>query len=115
MFIASPRRLFHLFNDARWRHRHCGAEFGVLGSSYLFLEEAQLVDQLLVEYDLALRLRLGRLSTERGVRADGEEQLRQEDCAHNPSCDEEEPLGETCAHFEPPFGARLRHPSQVPS
>ena len=89
MCIASPRRLFQVFNDGRWRHPHCGAEFTVLESSDLFLEEAQLMDQLLVEYDLASR-GARRLSTERRVRTNGDQQLR-----HDPSCDEEEPLHET--------------------
>ena len=88
---ASPARdaASTLFDDARWRHRHCGAEFCVPGSSDLFLEEAQLRDQLLVEYDLAFR-GARRLSTKRGVRANGNQQLR-----HDPSCNEEEPLHET--------------------
>ena len=94
MCIASPRRLFQVLNDARWRHPYCGAEFTVLGSSDLFLEETQLIDQLLFAYDLAPR-GARRLSTERGVRADGQEQLHQEDCEPDPSCDEEEPLHET--------------------
>jgi len=47
------------------------------------------MDQLLVENDLASR-GARRLSTERRVRANGDQQL-----CHDPSCNEEEPLHET--------------------
>ena len=43
----------------RWRYPHGGAEFSVLGSSDLFLEETQLMDQLLVEHSTENLIRAG--------------------------------------------------------
>jgi hypothetical protein len=75
--------------ESRWRF--CGELCALpctAGLSDLCLEEAQLMDQRLVEDNLAAR-GSRRLSIERGGQAIGHQQLR-----HDPSRDQEEPLDE---------------------